>query len=307
MSSLKTTLRLAALTAGVALVAAPRTAAFQRPPPDPWGAASVQAGDCLGYGKGEITLPVVGEDGWMNGILVDCEHASQFRLEALLTGCMPAQSVGEKGYWFGGVYGRVWSFEKLAKQTPFVPAEASYALEGTWRVYENGEGSFVAQALEFTATGRLDVAGDLQGKFRVSAGDPLGLTATWSDAFVPTKPTKSRYGDAASQEPAPVFYRDAASAPHKGTGGKSRYGGAASQEPAPVFFRDAASAPRKDTGGKSRYGDAASQGSEPVFYRDAASAPHKGTGGKSRYRDAASQPTLPLMTGCFYLRFRFYE
>jgi hypothetical protein len=274
MSSIKTTFRLAALTAGVALVAAPRSAAFQRPPPDPWNGASAPTADCLGYGKGEITLPTIREDGWMSGLLVDCERASQFRLEALLTGCLPAESVGETGYWFGGLYGRVWSFGKLGEQTPFVPVVATYALEGTWRVYENGEGSFVAQALEFTATGRLDVAGDLQGKFRVSADDPLGLTATWSDAAVPGKVTKSRYRDAGSQEPAPVLFGDAASVPRKG-------------------------------GGKSPYGEARDKPSVQPF-GDAASAPHKG-GGKSRFRDAASEPTLPLMTGSFYLRFRFYE
>jgi hypothetical protein len=269
MSSIKTTLRLAVLTAGAILTAAPRGAAFQRPPPGDFDAVGEVAHECLGYGKGEFALPVVGEDGRMSAYLIDCDGEHRFELNALLTGCMPGDVSGE-GYWFGGLYGEIW---QLGEQpTQHLADGPAYGLEGTWRIYEGNEGIFVAQALRFTPGGRMVVAGKVYGKFVVLAEEPLGLTATWSDAALPGKETKGRFRDAAGQEPAPVRYRDAASVPSKG--GKSRFGDAASGVPAPVFYRDAASVPSK--------------------------------GGKSRYRDVASG-AVEHMVGCLYLRFRFYE
>lgn len=272
MSRFNEALRAALYAGGVAFLVgalAPSSEGFERPPPAKDGGLVEAHADCLGHGKGEVVLPQVGEEGRMCGYLLDCESARWFRLEALMTGCMPGAIIGTPGYEFGGLYGKVWRLGGAPE--PWVGAAASYGIQGTWQLFDKGQGTFRADILQFTDTGRMDVVGNLYGKFTVHPERPLGATLLFGDAQVPGKATKGRFRDAASQ-------------------------------PAGEPFGDAASAPRK-VYPKTPYGEARNKTVDPSPWGDAASVPRK-VYPKTPFGDATTGPQ-PLQVGEFYLRFRF--
>ena len=271
MSRFEDALRAALFAGGVVFLVgalAPSSEGFQRPPPVKDGGLVEAHEDCLGHGKGEVVLPQVGEEGRMSGYLLDCEGVRWFRLEALMTGCMPGAVIGTPGYEFGGLYGKVWKLGGAPE--PWVGAAASYGIQGTWQLLTEGEGTFRAEVMQFTDTGRLDVVGNLYGKFSVHPERPLGATLDFGDAQLPSKAIKTRFRDAAGQAP---------------------------DQP----FGDAASVPRK-TYPKTPYGDARNKTVDPTPWGDAASVPRKVTP-KTPFRDATTGPQ-PLQVGQFYLRFR---
>lgn len=267
MTSYNERCRLAGLSLGAAVLLAPLSFGFQRPPPAPFGTHEVPAQvGCLGYGKGELALPMMGKDGRLSGGLVDNDGQHQFRLEALLTGMMPNVGVGGQDYMFGGLYGKVWKAGNL--RPPVVPSAASYDVEGGWELFGGGKGQFHADALRYSTTGQAYVVGEIYGKFQVSSDGTIGLTATWGTT--PGKTAPRDWSDAGTNW-TPPDWSDAASAPHK---------------------------PRT----KVPWSDRASN---PPDYTDAASAPHKPKV-KSRYSDAGSRPEVQQV-GAFCVRFHFDE
>jgi len=287
MKRFEDALRTALFAGGVVFLVgalAPSSAGFQRPPPAKDGGLVEAHEACLGHGKGEVMLPAADDEGRMSGVLLDCEGVRWFKLEALMTGCMPGAIVGTPGYEFGGLYGKLWKLG--GAPDPWIGAAASYGIQGTWQLFDEGQGTFQADVLQFTDTGRLDVVGNIYGKFAVHNERPLGATLLFGDAQVPAKTTKSRYGDAAS-------------VPRK-TRPESPYGDAASVTPEPSPWSDAATAPRK-VYPKTPYSEARNKTVDPNPWGDAASVPRK-VYPKTPFRDATTGPA-PLQVGTFYLRF----
>lgn len=235
-------------------------------PPNVGGAS----GALVGFGKGQLELPVVTDDGRLYGVLADPDGRALFHIDAQLTGCMPALTFDDPfAYDTGGLYGKV---RKLVDADPVVQPEAAlYELEGTWALATDTHGIFSAVAYRQLDSGRRFVAGKVYGEFDLAAPGRLAATIPVGDAAPPTKGVKVPLVDARDRR-ARERFGDARSAPHKG-------------------------------GGKTPYDDARSKplGSDP--YGDAKSAPHKG-GGKSPYGDAGSQPR-PKACGNFVLRYVF--
>jgi hypothetical protein len=256
---------------------------FQRPPPAKEPGLAQAATQCRGTGKGELLLPAQGEDGRMSGLLVDCDRVREYRFEALLTGFVPGGPAGQPGYWFGGLYGNVWELGDA-----WAPAEGSYGLQGGWKRTDERCGTFWADALRFTDSGRLEVVGRLYGRFDCDETGSLGLSADWGDAAPPAKTSKRRYHDAAGQPGPKEAYGDAASVPRKAWP-KTRFGDARDNWTPPPYG-DAASVPRKGWP-KTRFDDARDGWAPPPF-GDAASVPRKAWP-KTRLGDARDNWTPP--------------
>jgi hypothetical protein len=290
MSRFEEALRTALFAGGVVFLVgalASSSEGFQRPPPAKDGGLVEAHEGCLGHGKGEVILPQVGEEGRMSGFLLDCEGVRWFRLEALMTGYMPDAAVGTPGYEFGGLYGKIWQLGGAPE--PWTGAAASFGIEGTWQLFEEGQGTFKADVLQFTDSGRMDAVGNIYGKFAVHPERPLGATLVFGDAQVPTKATKSRFRDAAGQ-PVDEPYGDAASVPRK-VYPKTPYSEARNKTVEPSPWGDAASVPRK-VYPKTPFGDAATATPEPSPWGDALSAPRK-TYPKTPYSEARNKTVEP--------------
>lgn len=251
------------------------------------------AGQALvGYGKGQLSMPVVSKDGRMFGVLADPDCNELFQLEAMLSGCMPNVPFSVDAYTFGGLYGKI---RKLVDANPeFQPRSVLFYVEGTWLLDERAHGSFGAVVYKELDSGRRVVAGKMYGEFSLGTIQSLALTVPVDDVAVGGKAVKVPFVDARRlTDP----YGDAKRPTKGGKVAVDDVRGARAGD----ALGDAKTAPRKG-GGKLPVDDIRKKHVSDPF-GDGKSVPRKG-GGKTPFGESADEITEPTL-GSFVLRYVF--